>query len=147
MNYKSTQSFPKIITLRENSPPARIHVSEMGYFDVFGRNENQMLSYIEPTLKRNSHLFRKSSMLIGMLWADPKTLAKTLDIFGLSKEENWQDNPGVYSWVIHNNEHFPNDPISCGEGIIRLGKELEYRKTTKNIEDYLFSFPEQYCFP
>jgi len=147
MNYKSTQSFPKIITLRENSPPVRIHVSEMGYSDVFGGNEDQMKRYTSQVFSKHNHLFRKSNVLIGMLWADPITLAKTLDIFGLSKEEKWEDNLGIYSWVIHNNEHFPKDPISCGEGIIRLGKELEYRKTTKNIEDYLFSFPEQYCFP
>ena len=75
-----------------------------------------------------------------ILWAENGK--RIIDFFGYhGLKNNWKGNPDVYSWVIDKKEnyrwHNSGISITCGEGIILLGEEEKFRRTTKNLEEYM----------
>jgi len=76
---------------------------------------------------------------ISILWSDSEN-NEMMDFFGFEGlKKNWKANPDVQSWVIKNGVWMHDNPFTCGEGIILLGKEEELRRKTKNIEEYIKS--------
>jgi len=74
---------------------------------------------------------------ISILWSASNE-EHLIDFFGYSDiKNNWKGNPDISSWVLKNRVWRKDNNITCGEGIILLGKEEEFRRKTKNIEEYM----------
>ena len=75
---------------------------------------------------------------IGILWG--KDNSRIVDLFAYSDVTtlNWNENPSA------NNARFIDgvmiqkpDSLTCGDGLIALGREESHRRTCRSIDDYL----------
>ena len=114
-------------------PPGRIYLHS---------SSSEIFSHKTEFLENFSKMFpwmnkQKLDYFIAIYWGKEKN--KGFDFFGYSgTKENWNSNSKVKNWVIKNGRINPLEvEITCGEGLILLGKEEEYRLKTKNLQEYL----------
>ena len=99
--------------------------------------EGHLVDYLSTSIKNAPQETKQGDYFISLLWSDEKR-NELMDIFVYSDiKNNWKGNPGISSWVVTNGIWKNKNPITCGEGIILLGREEEYRRTTRNISQYL----------
>ena len=75
-----------------------------------------------------------------ILWANPSTGIKTIDAFIYGGLNNWQGNPEIAHRVFTDGKPVTNSTsnlITCGDGIMLLGIEEEFRRKTRDIEEYM----------
>ncbi|MFA5953599.1 MAG: hypothetical protein WC812_03325 [Candidatus Pacearchaeota archaeon] len=99
--------------------------------------ENDSLHYLMNCIANNRKEVEKGDYFISILWSNSKK-EKLMDFFRYSGvKENWESNPDISPWVVNNGIWRKNQSITCGDGIILLGREEEYRRCTKNLNEYL----------
>lgn len=113
-------------------PPGRLYDHSSGK-DVFVHPEASQDYLFNQNLPKE---LEESDYFIGISWGEKED--KVLDLFGYSGiKENWKTNPGVRNWVIRNGTITKDSEITCGEGLILLGREEEYRLKTGGLQEYL----------
>ncbi|MHA2061595.1 MAG: hypothetical protein ACW963_04815 [Candidatus Sifarchaeia archaeon] len=122
-----------------------LRVHNLNYFDLHGRlYDHSAGSEVFPNETSSLDYFLRSAefmtgegldYFIAISWGENKE--KILDIFGYSELSNWKSNPEVKNWVVRNGIISQDRSITCGEGLILLGREEEHRLKTMNLEEYL----------
>ena len=77
---------------------------------------------------------------IGILWGDSGV--RVTEIFAFSGIKSWPGNPDIVYYQFRNGE-FAFNPLNltCGDGLMVLGEEEKFRRTTSSLEEYLSSPP------
>ena len=135
----------RISSISEELPPLRAYYHNSGFIAAFTDKVKEIhiatKNHLIDTLKENKGLIESGDYLLAMLWGDDGD--KMIDIFKYSGvKNNWKANPGVESLVMKNGIYSPDKEITCGDGMIVLGQEEEYRRTTWNLKDYMEHSPE-----
>lgn len=90
------------------------------------------------------------SYFLGMLWGLESRNERIFELYGyrdlrFTNTQTWQEsNPDVVPWVFVNGVYTaptPPSALTCGDGMIMLGREEEYRRTTSDLGAYLDSWP------
>jgi len=69
-------------------------------------------------------------------------ISPVIDFFKFSHEGEWPGNPQWFSYVFRNGVCQANDSSGCGDDLILLSREEEYRRQTKNASEYLSTPPK-----
>lgn len=128
------------------SPPLRVYMHECGQElwgekseDIATRLRGDLGAIIPERISTEDYQF-----FTALLWGDKSD--RMLDLFGYSGLQNWASNPGIDSWVLKNGIIVPSNgksiEVTCGEGLVILGREEELRRTTDSLSDYLRVYPE-----
>lgn len=129
------------------TPPARIYWHSAGANEVFLNDADKARIYVREILDEQreslSHFDYLLGAVWGALWSDAKVPAedKVLDLFGYNDTRVWPGNPDVHSYVFRNGEPSLRNPITCGDTMIVLGLEEEYRRNTHNLKEYMRTPP------
>lgn len=148
---RRTEHAPKVtgrgsfLSFAEDIPSLRFyfHQSGSGLFrdsDLLGGYAHLMNLVL---INKNPNLTKGCNYLIAVLWGCDND--KMVDLFGYSGLDlkNWPGNPEVSSYIFKDGVYLPkNKAISCGDGLIILGEEERYRRTTKSLEDYIKNPPK-----
>lgn len=127
------------------NPIGRAYVHRAGLDDVFGSKEKVMKYFNQQYDVYLKEKFRDYDFSIAVLWGflgSSKTKHKMIDVFGFhGLNRNWPGNPDVSNFVMDNGIFRPlektTDVTTCGDTIMLLGKEEEYRRRTQNLDFYL----------
>lgn len=132
-----------------NSPrlSTRIYVHEhLGdlfkrYKDTEGGAIRYGLRAVKDNRKRKE--LRDTDYFIGVVWGDTENNQKVCDLFAYSDLDpgNWPGNPDVSAWVIRDGVFQRENPITCGDTLLVLGIEEEWRRNCKNLREYLSRDP------
>ena len=119
--------------------PTIVYLHASGLTSGAFTNYNEAMNYIPFLLKGKS--FDKVNYLIALLWG--KDGARNADLFVFSdiNMKDWPGNPEVHSRVFNEYEIQSSGAISCGDGLILLGREEEHRRQCASIDDYLSRRP------
>ena len=89
--------------------------------------------------------------VLAVMWGDKSRNEKVIDFFGFSGINEWPGNPDVSAWVMRegvyvSQERFgdiyvQNRKITCGDTLILLGREEQYRRKTSTLEEYVNIHP------
>jgi len=124
-------------------PPGRIYLHEYGNH-LYGLDKETSLfsmfkqgiedSFDDPSLRFD--------YLVGVAWGNPDTREKMIDCFGFTFGSDWPGNPDISNWTIKNGCYvrdyvLHSGNMTCGDGLIILGKEEEYRRKCKDLEEFL----------
>ena len=123
--------------------PCRAYVHTGGFNDTyhgcFSEARKYLFSVIGP-LSIQKDLFSQSDFLLAAIWGSGGD--KILDLFGLSDiSSKWLGNPDVSAWVFKNGVYQHTPQITCGDTLILLGREEEFRRSRTDLSDYCKSFP------
>jgi len=126
------------LTAAENNPPGKFYVHTAGFDKVFGPDDptGNSLAYVSQVMKTYQGRFNWYSFVIGIVWGDESNGDKVMDLFGYRGLKEWSGNPDVDLWVIRNGIYVPDISTTCGESLVVLGKEEEFRKGTKDLDEY-----------
>src|SRR3989344_2642304 len=113
--------------------PVRAYLHRSGA-ELYGDGEAD--SHFMNTLAKNSNKFKELNYAILVLWGDLNNQQKVIDVFGFSGINPWPGNPDVSTLVFRNGIYSPLEHTTCGDTLILLGKEEEYRRTTTSLENY-----------
>ena len=94
--------------------------------------------------------------LLAVLWARPlkkdsASFDKMIDFFGYSdipkNANDWPGNPDIEGWVMKNEVYAPMEGIvpgglTCGDVSIVIGEEEKYRRTCKDLNEFLQNPPD-----
>ncbi|MBI4116142.1 hypothetical protein HY449_00175 [Candidatus Pacearchaeota archaeon] len=141
------------LLIRRNSEkiPVRAHLHRTG-ITAYGNTDEEIKrfapEYLEEAImsKEFNSLVEKHRLeyALAQMWADGNQ--RIIDFFGFGDlRGNWKGNPEVNSWDFRNGI-FTKGAITCGDGLIMLGREEEYRRTTHNIQTYMDSSDKIYDF-
>jgi hypothetical protein len=101
--------------------------------------EEYISNYLLNSIKNAPFKVKGLDYFISILWGDSRN-NEMMDFFGYTDvKKAWKGNPDIFSWVIKNGVWRKDNNITCGDGMILLGKEEEFRRKTKNIEEYMKS--------
>jgi hypothetical protein len=66
-----------------------------------------------------------------------------IDIFA-ARQQDWNQSPFMYDgYTFENNSYIPKEKgVTCEDGLIILGSEGELRKKSRDLREYLSSWPE-----
>ncbi|MBI2542631.1 MAG: hypothetical protein HYW24_00375 [Candidatus Aenigmarchaeota archaeon] len=96
--------------------------------------------HARDTLYENRYLVGNADYLIVALWGDNGT--KIAEVFGYGGISEWPGNPDKYCWIFHDGVYQPEKTlIACGDTDIALGREEEYRRTTRDIRKFMAFIP------
>jgi len=136
MTFKARLIFPNL------SPPIKLYIYELGFKEAFGDIETTQ-RYFRNLVHKHHHLLNNSMFAIAVM-RGYRTLRKgirVVELFGYEKLPNvnmWPGNPEVYSWVIKNGRYDPQERnIACSETMRVVGREDDFRATTKSLPEYL----------
>ena len=136
-SFLSRMSFPNRVT------PIRVYIHNAGLKKTFGtldNAENYVMDQISTEKSELSGLLYLYDFVISALWSNGKD--KIMDIFGFSDvKDNWPGNPDVINWLWYNGKNRfikdARDIATCGDTLIILGKEEEYRRTTESLDSFM----------
>ncbi len=140
------------ITHWEDCPtPVRAYVFREGLDEGFeGKVDLAHSALLEATAQVPAGIF---DYMLAAIWFNPKTQAKTIDFFGYSGlEKDWKANPEINPFIVSKGLFVPRtettiDCISpgknsfCGTTMVMLGREEDYRLTTRDIREYFAISP------
>ncbi len=119
---------------------ARGYVHEFGY-DVWGNKGKVVIEYLSNCLKNMPKGFMEDDFILAALWGNNGK--RMIDCIGLRGiKNNWSGNPEVNAWVYDNGVYIITRNITCGDGLIMLGEEEKFRRTTSSLEEYKYEFPD-----
>lgn len=147
--------FKARINFPDRLPPIRAYIHSAGVGNVFGSEISAKEYFMEQLGSYLEGNFRGYDFAIAVIWASvgpstvnsrPQTNYRSIDIFGFSGlRDNWLGNPDISNFVMTNGIfkplEKPTDVTTCGDTLILLGKEEEYRRTTPNLEFYMNNPP------
>lgn len=119
----------------------RFYLHSAGLKECFG-NIIEARDYVSRFIDTHDHILRNYSYVLGAVWGDVKYGDKVIDLFGC-KLDDWSDNPDVLPYTFKNGIYRSYSPsVYCGDTLILLGKEEEFRRAKKSLEDYIFYNPD-----
>lgn len=93
------------------------------------------------SLGMNLDLVDGADYILAAIWGDNSS--KMIDIFKYSDINNWPGNPDMGAFVLRDGVYVPEKrEVTCGDTLIVLGQEEKYRRTTKDLTDYMEHPPE-----
>lgn len=139
------------INLPANTPPVRAYLHTAGFEEVYGGKIEPAADYLLEVLSIFHSLPTpeqgNQDFLLAAIWGEIKpsdhTPSRNLDLFGLSDiVKNWPGNPDVSAWVFENGVYKHTHQITCGDTLIMLGEEENFRRTRcGSLNDYRYSYP------
>ena len=146
---ENAPNFKARLTLPNFQPPVKAYLHNSGLAEAFPVKEGD---YVE--LEAKGHLVEtidkldvsKYFWILAAIWG--KGGAKMMDLFGYHGIKEWPGNPCIDSFATANGILVPRETtsldekeITCGDGSIVIGREEQYRRTTKDLADYMSHFP------
>jgi len=127
---------------KDDFMPGRVYFHESDFTKAYG-NFNKAKKHLLYILKENEDLFSMGDdYFLSIVWGNGTS--KMVDFFvysGLGIK--WEANPEVSSYSTEDGIYFPEKRnIVCGDGFIILGEEEKYRRTTKNLSEYIRNPPK-----
>jgi hypothetical protein len=122
-------------------PPIRAYLHNAGLDDAFKSRRNKPAEFeadrhLLRTLTDNMVILNDASYLIAAIWGDSG--ARMIDLFRYAGINKWPGNPDVAAFVFRNGVYVPKRrEITCGDTLVVLGREEEYRRTTRDLNDYV----------
>lgn len=122
-------------------PPTRLYFHGSCFEGAYGNYKSAIRHFLH-TVEENEDLFFRTDYLLSIMWGNSSK--KMIDFFSYSGlDKKWKENPEVFSYVTENGIYLPEERnISCGDGLIILGEEENFRRFTKNLDDYLNRAPQ-----
>ncbi|MAG02845.1 hypothetical protein CMI42_05905 [Candidatus Pacearchaeota archaeon] len=122
--------------------PFRAYLHQSGFESAYGRRISDVYDYLRATmgsLEAKGHL-EGFEYLIPIVWGNDED--KFIDIFAYSDvTDNWPGNPDVSNLTVKGSLIMPRREelvtTTCGDGLILLGREEDYRRKTECLEYYL----------
>ena len=143
----------RIVSYREpcDIPPFKAYLHNFGKesFEP-NRNDNRGLTnlpamasqYLIQMLVVNEELVKGADFLIAGLWGD-KDKNRMVDLIKYSTFDKWGGNPVMENYVLQEGILRPEvKPGMCGDMLIVLGAEEQFRRTTLDIVDYMQRNPD-----
>ena len=131
------------INFPEKFIPLRNYTHKTGFNEVFENDKNRILEYLNQTFFINdqsyAHFIKTDeiSFFLTGVWGDQNG-NKIIDVFGYNFNGNWPGNPDISNWTVKNGVWIKGNRISeCGDMAIVKGEEEKYRRTKKNLKDYI----------
>lgn len=78
-------------------------------------------------------------ILIGLIWNQQRM--PIIDFFRFDFDKTWPGNPEIFAYTFKHGVYDPNLAIGCGDGLIILAAEEQYRRATANLEEFLLHPP------
>jgi len=145
MAFEAVLTFPNYHPLinRELSIKGRAYIHNCGLCEVYS-DIYEAANYFARIVD-DKHFPIRFDYLIATIWAKSSTKEQIVDCFGYHVDQ-WPGNPDVTAWSINNGIYTHADralkELTCGDTLIVLGEEEQYRRTTKSLEDYLSTRPK-----
>lgn len=120
------------------TPPSKIYVHSEGrrlFRDI------SQVDYFREIVDTERDMLGDFDYLIGIVWGDARK-GRVADIFGYDLDGNWKSNPGVQSMVFADGIYRPREEVTCGEGLIILGREEEVRTGCDDLAAYMKVAPD-----
>jgi len=131
-------SFTARISLPNAVRPTRAYLYETEFEKAFGSVKGAR-DYLIEVLDAGSNIsgvITPADYILAALWGDKDS--KVAELFGYGDINEWPGNPEVYSWVFKDGVYLPSQrKIACGEATRILGKEEDYRITTKSLKEFM----------
>jgi len=134
--------FKAYINIPDNSPPVRAWVHEAGN-EIYGVLETGLTEarhYLRHCLELHKENLAQFQYVLAAIWGEETD--KVIDVFGFKDINDWPGNPDVQPWIIRNGLWRREDSATCGDGIILLGQEEEYRRVCGSLDDYMANPPQ-----
>lgn len=109
---------------------------EHGLENLIGISKESLQKYLEELYHQNNLITSGSTFHIVILWNDKDIMA---DIWIYKNISDWKNDPTIDVKNFRGTIQINEGGITAGDGLILLAKEEEYRRTTKNIQDYLIN--------
>jgi hypothetical protein len=120
----------RVENIKNLNPPGKLYEHSSGA-EVFSEGDSRR--YLA---EQHRILSEGLDYFIAISWGEGRD--RFLDFFGYTGvKDNWKANPEVHGGVIKNGLFVTGGGITCGEGLIVLGREEECRLRTKDLEEYL----------
>ena len=129
---------------RSGKIPIRAHLHKTGT-TAYGENNERVkrhaINYLFEMIhsQRFNEIVREDNLeyALAAMWGDNGT--KVVDLFGFrGVKDSWLRNPDVLSWDFRNGI-FTRGAITCGDTLIMLGKEEDYRRRKNaGLETYMY---------
>lgn len=138
-------SFKQRFNLEDLSIPGRLYVHESG-LELFGKGDealNYIRDYAVQTLRAQNRSLSNFDFFLASSWGDSSRRMKFIDVFGYKLENGvWKSNADVYSAVVRNGSWREGDnPFSCEDVLIMLGREAELRRASSDLVEYMAKKP------
>ena len=142
-NFVSRVSYYKIPS---EIAPVRGYLHVTGYsnfVDLSGSHDasHNLKEHLVETLCLNSDLSLGADFFLAAVWGSKKD--KMIDLFKYTDTTKWPKNPDVSTFVFKNGVYQPDRKvITCGDTLIMLGAEEQFRRTTKSLDKYIEGCPK-----
>src|SRR3989344_7602383 len=122
--------------LSNGTPPGRVYLHTAGLHEVFNNGDCEVVAqkYLLRVLHDQRFILKEFEFYLGLIWGNIKEKTKVIDFFGYKNIGEWPGNPDVVPFVVKNGFCFLNEPSTCEDSIIMLGKEGEYRRTLPDLK-------------
>jgi|TARA_Y100000034_G_scaffold49088_1_gene60680 hypothetical protein len=139
------------INLPNEKTPIRAYVHKAGQGEVFV-DPVKAINYFKQELASGLKCSLEDyDFVLATIWGEEspgksyENQKRNIDIFGFGYTENWPGNPDVSTLAVRNGICEPNyDPnkdfgsvLTCGDTLIMLGREEEYRRVRPTLQSYL----------
>lgn len=96
--------------------------------------------YLVETLCSNRKIMRDADFFLAAVWGAGKD--RMIDLFKYTDTKNWPGNPDVSAFVFENGVYQPErKKITCGDTLIMLGAEEQFRRSTESLDKYIENCP------
>jgi len=119
--------------------PLRLYTHRFG--EELFNNSIEAFCYTEAALATLDSVAPDSLFYIAVTWGDKKTKSRICDLFAYSGINEWPGNPDVSSWIFNEGVLKQENPITCGDTMILLGLEEQYRRSCSDLSTYLSNGP------
>ncbi len=118
--------------------PTRAYVHLDGLDTAYCGNLHFAFDYFRRNIRFDEGLKNRSSKdgflyALAVIWG--KGTDRMADFFAFEKPDPWSSNPGTATWSYRNGFLVP--AITCGDSLIVFGQEESYRRTTKDISEFM----------
>ena len=128
-------------TLSNLSTPSRLYVHTSGAELYEDESPRAQMEYFINLVERNPG-FLGSSLLVGIVWGDVERRQRVADVFAFDcTDSDWSFNPEIDSYVFRSSDLDVDSPVTCGDGLIVLGAEEQFRRSCKNLHAYMSGAP------
>lgn len=126
---------------RLNYPDKKIraYVHRTGLQDINAQPIQNAKKYLEDCLDFAE--LEKFDYAIAVVCGNSDENSRVINFFGYSGISEWPGNPTVTAFLMKNKVIIPQKDFVCGDVILMLGQEEEFRRERKNLDDYLANWP------